>query len=349
MFLKVGTQYYLEDDNDALEKRNPKIYLDEKLVRLDYGTKPDVSENLEKKVRDSSGLSDDDLTPYDLTNTNTYVLVKKSDLLMTKVITNAVVANVTMQDLVCWLLTYAGCDKKVLISSFTNTKVHEELLLQPRTFIEQLGFLRDEFGWHIEGSYIFIDYDTFYIIRKNGKPTAWLKNDTKQVCFYIGSATSSDERSNGILKKDDIIYVNIDKDGYSMVDASIVEDQMYGANIILINTTTGESIIDKSGTTTLGEAGTYTTKMYHGHNPYTLDQFKRARKENDHVWEVVCNNTDLTYYTPQRQFSFLSDVTKISNDLKGVYRISSMQVSFIKNGVFFNNLCRVKVKRTSLT
>lgn len=343
------TQYYLEEDNLNNEKKNSKIYLDEKLVRLEYGRPPDVTEKMEKKLRASDGLSDDDLGTYDFTTKYTFVLVKKSDILMSKVITNAVVSDITMQDLVTWLLTYVDCEKKVLMSSFTNTETHEELLLQPKTFVEQMKFLENEFGWHKEGTYIFIDYNVFYIIRKNGKPTAWVKNEPKQVYFCISSTNSTDEGSNGIITKDNIIYVNVGSNDYSFKDSSIIDDQTYGANIILINTTTGESIMDKSGASTLGETGTYTTKMYHGHNPYVLDQFKRERKENDHVWDVICNNTDLSFYTPQRQFGFISDVTSVSDELMGIYRISSMHTTFIKSGEYFNNICNVRVKRTSLT
>ena len=342
-------QYYLENDDQNKEKRSSKIYLDEKFVRLGYGTEPDVSEELEKKSRRVDNLKDSDLSPSDLTTQITYVLIKKSDLLMTKVTTNAVLVDVTMQDVVSWLLSYVKCDKKVLMSASTNSEVHKELLLQPRIFLEQLLYLEDEFGWYEEGAYIFIDYDKFYIIRKNGKPTAWVKNDIKQVCFCISSVNSSDENTTGVINQDNTTYINVAKNGYTMSDAAIVEDQTDGANIILVNTTTGETTVEKSGTTTLDESGTYTTKMYHGHNPYTLSRFKRMRKENDHVWDIICNNSDLSYYTPQRQFSFLSDVTKISNTLKGVYRISRLQVSFIKNGEFFNNKATIRVKRTSLT
>jgi hypothetical protein len=342
-------QFYVEGGDINNERKSLKTFIDEKFHRIDYGTQPDVSEKFEKKIRASDGLDDDSLASYDLTSSVTYVLVKKSDLIMTKVLTNDVLVNCTMHDVICYLLTVAGCGKKVLMSSLTNTTNYSELLLEPRTFLEQMIFLENEFGWHTEGTYIFIDYDIFYIVRKGSTPTVWLKNEPKKVCFCINSLESSDKDSSGIIIQDNIVYVNTDDENYKMVDASIVEDQISGSNLILVNTTTGDSTTIESGTNTMSNSGTYVSKMYHGHNPYTIEQFKRMRKENDHIWDIVCNNSDIGFYTPQRLFTFLSDVTKINDALKGTYRISSMKSSFIKNGEIFDTSSTVRVKRVSET
>lgn len=341
------TQYYLENDDDTGEKKQPKVFMDERLNRIGYGQRFDTSESIEKTIRASNGQSDTELTSYDLTRKTTFVLVKNSDLIMSKKIINNVVVNSNMQNIVCWMLSEVECERKVLMSSFTNTTEYPELLLQPKPFLEQMVFLDNEFGWYKEGAYIFIDYDTFYIIRKNGLSTAWRKNDPTDICFCISSSGSSDSGSTGIIIDNNKVYVNVGASDYRLIDASIIEDQISGSNTILINTSTGEStkvITDKKA---LGTTGTFNTKMYHGHNPYIVSQIKRMKEENEHVWEIKCANCDISLFSPQMHFTFLSDVTKVSKQLLGSYRISSLKVSFIKNGNFFNNSSTIMVKRTS--
>ena len=231
------------------------------------------------------------------------------------------------------------------MSNFTNTETQEELLLQPKQLLQQMIFLEEEYGWHKEGTYIFLDFDTFYIIRKNGLPSAWKKNEPKEVCFCISDAQSQDSANNGVIVQNDIIYINVGIEQYHMMDASIVEDQISGTNMILFNTTTGSSSIINSGSKSLDTQGSYTNRMYHGHNPYVENQFKRMKMENNNIWEVTCLNSDISYFTPQRHFTFLSDTTKISNTLKGSYRISNVKTTFIKSGNFFNNTSIVMVKR----
>lgn len=345
LFHLIIKQYYLDNDDDTATKRHPKTYLDDTFVRIDFGTQPDTTESLEKKSRDAEGLKDGELSTTDLTVQTTYVLVKRSDLAMTKKFINGVLCNVTMQDAVCWMLSKAGCPNKVLMSNFTNTETQEELLLQPKQLLQQMIFLEEEYGWHKEGTYIFLDFDTFYIIRKNGLPSAWKKNEPKEVCFCISDAQSQDSANNGVIVQNDIIYINVGIEQYHMMDASIVEDQISGTNMILFNTTTGSSSIINSGSKSLDTQGSYTNRMYHGHNPYVENQFKRMKMENNNIWEVTCLNSDISYFTPQRHFTFLSDTTKISNTLKGSYRISNVKTTFIKSGNFFNNTSIVMVKR----
>lgn len=348
IFHVVIKQFYLEDNDADNEHKSPRIFMDEKLIRLGYGTQPSTLESLEKTTRDSDGVDYDQLATYDLSSKTTYVLVKKDDLTMTKKIINNVIVGATQQEIVCWMLSEVGCPRKVLMSNFSNTKTYDELLLQPREFTKQLEFLEGEFGWFEEGAYIFIDYDIFYIIRKSGTPTAWIKNDITNVCFCISDSTSTDGSNFGIIEQNNTIYVNVNDEGYSMVDAAIVEDQTDGSNMILVNTTTGESTDVKSGTTTLSGVGSYGTKMYHGHNPYEISKFKRMKKENDHIWDITCTNVDLRYFTPQRQFTIISDTTKIAKQLSGIYRISSLQTNIIKNGDTFDNTTTIRIKRTSV-
>ena len=342
--LKV-TQFYLENNDTDSEKKERKVFIDEKFTRIDFGTPPDTNEDLERKVRESNGMSDYEVAPHDLTSQETFVLVKKRDLSFTKKLVNGVLANVTMEEAVRWSLVNAKCQNNILMSNFTNTERHNELLLPTKPLLEQLIYMEQEYGWHTEGTYIFVDFDTFYIIRKNGKSTAWKKNEPTSVSFCIVGSLSKDSGSEGIIRQNSNIYVNVGSEQYKLVDASIVGDQIDGTNLILFNTSNGTYTKLETGTNSI-DGGAYTSKMYHGHNPYVTKQFNRMKHENDHIWELSCKNIDISQFTPNKQYTFLSDVTKINKTLSGFYRISSIKTSFVKNGDYFDTTSTVRVKRS---
>lgn len=339
-------QFYLKNNDDTQEKRSKKIYINDTFIRLDSDVIIDTNNKIEKKLRDSDKLSDDDLSVNDITTKTTYVLVKKSDLKLTKKITNAVLANINQETLIKYVLVKGGCSNKVLISNLVNKTTYNEFILQPKTVLEQLIYLEYEYGWYPEGAYIFIDYDTLYIIRKSGKPSAWRKNEVTSVCYCISDVTSKDTIASGIIMQDKTMYVNIGTDQYSKVDTVDIDDQINGSNVVLFNTSTGKTETITSGAGGLDGTGSYSTKMYHGHNSYLKKQFTLRKKENKHVWDITCTNGDISYFVPNKQFTFISDVSKINNKLKGTYRISSLKVNFAKNGNYFDTTSTIRVKRT---
>lgn len=340
-------KFYVENDDSTNERKPKGYYIDDIFMKLDYGTVPNANLDLVKKIRESDGISEDQMSASDLLSQTTYILVKKPDLLVTKKILNNVLTNVTQQEAVSWLLTESNLNKKVLMSNFSNSNRFKELLLIPNQLLSELLYLESEYGWYEEGAYIFLDFDIFYIIRKNGKPTAWLPHDTKKINFCISKAGSDDNGAHGVILQNDIMYVNIGSDQYNYVDASNVEDQITGSNMYLTNTQNGKTVEIRSGIKSIDGVGSYTTKMYHGRNPYVASQFVQMKRENQNVWDVSCNNCDISVFTPQKQYGFLTNMTSITEDLSGSYRISSVKTSFIKSGDFFNSATIVRVKRTS--
>ena len=339
-------QHYLENNDDSREKRSKRIYINDTFVRLDPDSTVDTSEKLEKLSRKADKISEDKLSINDLSSKTTFVLVKKSDLELTKKMINAVLSGVNQETIVKYILVKGRCPNKVLMSNFTNKTTHNEIVLLPKPLLQQLLYLENEYGWHQEGTCIFIDYDTFYIVRMNGKASVWRKNEVTSVCFCISEVTSEDTIASGVILQNNILYVNIGTDQFRLADVNEIEDQTSGANVLLFNTTTGSSENVNSGTKGLDGTGAYSTKMYHGHNPYTKNQFVIRKKENSHAWEITCTNGDISFFTPNKQFSFLSDVTSIDKDLRGIYRISSIKVNFIKSGDYFDTTSSILVKRT---
>lgn len=339
-------QFYLKNNDDSQEKKSKKIYINDTFVRLDSDITIATDDKIEKKSRKADKLSDDDLSINDMNSQSTFVLIKKSDLELSKKITNAVLANVNQSTIIKYTLVENNCPNKVLLSNIVNKTTYDDFILQPKTLLEQLIYLENEYGWYPEGAYIFIDYDTLYIIRKNGKASAWRKNEVTSVCFCISDVTSEDTIASGVIVQNNIIYVNIGTDQYKKVDGVDIDDQITGSNAMLYNTTTGKTENIDSGAGGLDGVGSYNTKMYHGHNSYLKTQYALRKQENKNVWDITCTNGDISFFTPNKQFTFISDVSGASKDLRGNHRISSLKVNFVKNGNYFDTTSTIRLKKT---
>lgn len=338
-------QYYIEEEEG--EKKDQKIFLNDTFVKLDFGKKPDNSTKIDKKIRDENDLDNDDVALEDLTRQITYPLIRKSDLLLTKKIINGVISNVRQLDVLAWALTKAGCRKPMLLSNFTNSASIGELIVHPKGLLENLIYWEKEYGWHREGTYLFLDFDVLYIIRMNGQCTAWRPNEPKKLTFCISDAESEDNIPTGVLVKKNTVYYNIGVDQYDVINATDISDHIEGNNMILVDTGNGVVSNIKTGVSSYGGTGSYNTKSYHGHNPYVGEQYKRRKSEQEHQIKFTCNNGDLGYLTPNKSIAILTDVTEIVKDFKGSYRLGGFKASFIKNGEHFDNTIEITVKRVS--
>ena len=206
--------------------------------------------------------------------------------------------------------------------------------------------MESEYGWHKEGTCIFFDFNVIYIIRKNGKSTAWQQNEPKDVCFCVSDAQSDDNIPKGVIRDRNIVYYNIGIDQCKINSGSVVGDQISGNNMILMNSGTGESSSIQSGTPSY-DGGSYSTKEYTGHNPYVQEQYIRAKNEEANQIQLICMGGDMSFLTPNKHYTFLTDVTSLVKNFNGDYRLSEYKTTFSKNGDYFDAVSNIIVKKVS--
>lgn len=337
-------QFYIEGENE--EKKDLRFFLNDTFVKLDYGTNPNASDKIDREIRESSGYKDGDVAPEDLASQTTFPLVKKSDLILSKNIVNGNLSNVTQRDVFFWMLSNAGCRKNMLVSNFTNPASIKELVVHPRGLLKSLVYMESEYGWHQEGTYIFLDYDALYAIRMNGLCTAWRPNEPKVICFCISETTSSDNVPSGVQVQNNTVYYNIGMDQFATTSGSEISDQIEGNNLLLINTSNGGASNVQADVKSYG-SGAYSTKSYHGHNPYVKEQHNRRKLEQENQIKLTCTNGDISFLTPNKQVSILTDVTSIANRFRGNYRLASFKMALVKNGEYFDSSTEVIVKRVA--
>lgn len=302
--------------------------------------------DLDDVAAKEKGIKKNEITAEDLTSQSKYTLFRKSDLIASKYIYNGVLKDMTMTNSIALLLSKAGVSK-VLMTNLDNTDEIPELLFMPIGLIQQLNYLKNYYGWHKEDSMIFMDFDVTYIIRMNGKCTAWRPGETKLITFYIDTVTKGDNVKGGMMQVGTDVYMNVGSNNYVNEDSTSVVEQTTGTNTIIVNEDKGSvSTINGTVTNILSDKGSTTIKTTTGHNPYLKNWVKYRSREQSGIITLTCNNVDFFLLTPNKEYRLAAGKSKIAKDVKGTYRISKATVSFGKDGNSFSSKTNITLKKS---
>ena len=97
-------------------------------------------------------------------------------------VNNAVLANVTMSDIMAYTLNINGI-KNVLMDKPDGGRSFSQFIILPQSGVKNVLRLTDEFKFHNEGTIVFFDLIDSYIISKKIGCRSWKNNEHK--CIYI--------------------------------------------------------------------------------------------------------------------------------------------------------------------
>lgn len=341
--------FIVEKDKNGkyTKKKNKRNVLRDIFCVID----PDVTpsgDKLKNVFQKDKKVKKGEITPEDLTNISTYTLFRKSDLIASKYVFNAVLSKVSMQQAIAVLLSNSGVTK-VLMSNLDFVDTIDELLLMPMGLIPQLKYLKNYYGWHKEDTVIFMDIDCMYLIRMSGKCTAWRTGESKTITFYINAVQSSDNFQGGMSKSGNDLYINVASDYYVYEDRSGVDEQITGTNTMIINEHAASiSTVEGVKTNTISSSGTTNIKSSSGHNKYLKNWVKCRNIEQSGVVAITCNNIDFSQLTPNKEYTLVSKRLRAIKQIQGVYRLTKATTIFAKEGNQFVSKTALELRKTSV-
>ena len=328
----------LPDKDIDMERVTKKLYFNEVFKVVPRNDDPTYNTTIRKRIRSLSGYKENEMTIDDLGGVFNFILVKKNCLYDAKTISNMVLHDVNLTSALKALFREAKC-KNVLMSNLDNMTVYDELGIFPMTFLSNVIYLEQQYGFHKEGTQVFMDFDTFYVLRMSGKATAWRLMEQKKGVFCISETSSSGIVSNGGVVTPTEIIMNVDSRQYISPTSSPIIDSTIGTNTLLVNETTTEYSDVK---TNLGS--NYNVKSTQGHNPYVEHQIKLRTQEAIKTRQLFCTSINLATITPNKEYRLVSDITSLTKELAGSYRLSKISTTFMKEGVKFTGTSNITLK-----
>ena len=322
------------------EKTAGSIYINGSFIPMELDGTPFHSQQLFDEMK-SKSTTGETSTLLNFSNSRTFILCSEKQLKATKHRCNCVLTSASMLDAVAVLLSESGAVKP-LVSPFDNNSKYSELILLPQQTIPQLKYLNGFFGFYKEGAQIFFDFDYTYILRNTAKCTAYVKDEIQNVVFCIYDTSYGDTTKIGSKRdiKTKTAYIGLSSVNFTMDDLSKAANEYMGTNATIIN-------VDGSvSNATSGNGDSYSVLSVTSHNNYIASETSLRLKELSCVVYLNLQNVDLSLLTPNKTFRIMSTDTNITKKVSGLFRLVSVQVTFIKSGNKYNTSTMVQLKRT---
>lgn len=274
-----------------------------------------------------------------------FYLFKESDLNKSKIITDSVLKSCDMKNAITYLLATNKIDR-VLMSPIENKEVYSQIILQPITLLGNLLYLDEQYGFYDNGSVIYFDMNVMYILNKKSKCTAWREKENKYCAFMIKTHVNPDSLSQGNYynKTEGRYYINISRGNHTSSNISILNDQIEGNNVLVINPLTSETTKIHSDTKQRG-SGTYKVVFSTYGNERSISKQKVSREEIQSVHMVTFGDFDIDSISPNKEFIFIFEDKAIGKEQGGNYRMCNNLIEFVKNGETFKITCNAQFKK----
>lgn len=321
---KVRIQkYYKETDKEKKSLYSDyindtfSIFLDDSNTEYNYKSAND--ENGMDQVRD----------PFDL------FLFKDELITNLRQTSNTIISSANMSTVITYILSKVNA-KKVLMTPLDNTDVYESIVLPPQSYINQLKYLDNSYGFYKKGAVIFFGLENGYILSYTGGCTAYETNEQKNVKFFVLPDKSSRGYSSGIIHRedDDNLYIFVTTDSISIENRSITDNVTGGTDASIIDMNENSTSTSTSGSDV---KGTTNKKVIFNSssNKYLSDTFAAQSYSNSAVISVGMENVNAELLKPNKGFSFAFESTAYSQQYQGTYRLSSTVLMFEREGEDF--------------
>lgn len=325
----VRMVYSLFDSSEAADdskQRKSINFIADNFVVFSKDNSPTLTEDFNEIVEKA------DVESGDLNNSTNMeiMMVKKSTLELHDKIVNAIIVNATLMDILTYLLNQAGA-KNVLCSPPNNRAVYEQFILPPMRLDENIHHVCNDYGFHNEGTTLFFDYNTTYILAKKAACTAWRKNEYRSTKIIYNPIAKSGITTQGVYidSKERVNYCTMAE---ATVDTqSMVTDQVYGANFQIIDNRTGVVTRANSNAKYAPGSGKVNRNLIvnTGNSGNAQALVERINEETVRM-RVAIDNVLLTMLEPNKEFELIFLSGKLSK-YSGKYRLVSMITTFKKS------------------
>ena len=135
-------------------------------------------------------------------------------------------------------------------------------------------------------------------------------------------------------------YIDISSADFEISDKTSTSNEYVGDNSLIINNnaTNSDAISNNSGSFNIITTST--------HNQYCTQERQLRLKELSCVVTAMLNNCDLRLLKPNKKFKINSSSSKANKQINSLFRLSSLKLSFVKNGNLFTTIVQATLKES---
>ena len=264
-----------------------------------------------------------------------FYLYKISDLINSKNVVNAIYSSGNMINVLVSLLSENGFNK-IMMSPCDNEGSFNQVIIPVMNLINVFNYLEKNYGLYASGTLKFFDYRCTYILNKSGHPNCYEPDEYKKTIFSIHETKYGESRMSGTGSEDKNKEYHIfpDPSRVTTKNLSMLNDHIDGNNMLMINA--GDSSVNTAGGTgqQIGGGVTRVTQNNNS-NSYLAKQYINTVADNNSVLSLVLTDAYEKALTPNKEFIFNFNDTRLKSGFSGYYRVKETNHYFKKNGPTF--------------
>lgn len=310
-----------EEIDRSVDRQPVTIWEDKPFVILDMPKAP-LSEDTSGKDPTSVGVAGESITDI------TLKLIDEDSYYSNKTLFNFVANNVTVGEVIQFLVSKNLKNKNILIGAPDNTTKYEQILIPPLNFPEALKYLDKNYGIYKNGMIYFIGINDLIICDKIEKVKS-LKDPITDISIIARNGSASNPnagmfRSTVIDKSDAGLYTAA-QPVIKTSDMSLKE--IFGESIVLNSKNTANDLVGGGGV----------KNEFPGKERYYWSQLNREDlatalqlEINEGVEKIsmTIENSDINIFDIAKNVSIQFEY-KVNEDYKGTYRIMDNTHTFL--------------------
>ena len=306
---------------------------------------PMMEQDIVEATRDLTKSTEDSTTPMEMRDVYDFALFIENYIKAGNKDMNMVIKSGTMNDVITYLLQYAGLTNNVLMTPSNNKSKLSNFLCPLMNIVETFNYLQEIRGIYNKGLLFFMDFNTIFFIDKSAYCTAWKPKEYKITNIYVFSQKSEYNTVVGQMIDEEEEKNNLftNSESTDIMNKSLLNNAVYGNKTVLINSKSGDvSYIDQN----LKQRGTSQTNIaiQKNTNSYAIKSQKLRLAENEYDITIILKDVDIETLAPNKCFKIIFQNTELNDSYGGTYRISKSITTMTKMGEELNpsTICEFK-------
>jgi hypothetical protein len=278
-----------------------------------------------RKKNNGDNQSDEDLKEQ--AQEVEFYLFNSKRMKSTRKIVNIIPEDCNVTNIIAYTASTAGIDN-LLMTKSDNTTIYDEIRIPPMKAYKVIPYIDTMYGIHKTGSIIYFGLENSYIIKFDGKCTAWRKDEVKNTTIVIPEAGSSTTQQCCSLKKynDNNYYLIGDYNDITFTDKSVTESTLNGDDIEVINN--NDNSIDKTAKT--GDTNRYIIENP-GFNKFFKEIYIKQKKSLKKKIVVGFSDIDLSALQPNKKFNFSFEDTELNTKYNASYILVGLEIGLFRS------------------
>ena len=300
-----------------------------------------LPDDIYEKRRATENIPEDQVNLYDLDNSIDFYFFQEKYVDNVRKTINNIYTGLNMTTCITKVFNHADI-KGVLMTPLDNTKTYSgvnPIILPPQDILDTLLWLDQQFGLYKTGSIIYFSHERPYILKFDGKCSAWEPKEWKKTVYLIsehhGGTIEESVSSSMIRPGEEIFYINTVYDSVNVTNNSIVKNIVTGLDTDEI-IPSSDSFNKKESTARTRNGTSYTKKnLNETMNPWINDATTALVNAHDVIMQVTVSNVNLEALWPNKEVTFVFEDTDRNSKYKGKYKPAFETIKFIRDGSDF--------------